>query len=161
MGKNYFSLGIWGEKGDDNPCARCHYFLSQCPASWARGPGKLPWSRERHFLPAGSKWDLAMCMPWAQWGIWAFSVCAFAWCKNSKSSNWVVSWALGELGRCTKYSAFCFIMNYSVYLEQREFSFLVFSMQFVPSLLVGVCWNLCFLLMRSSSLIRSKKNRVL
>lgn len=41
--------------------------------------------------------------------------------------------------RCTKYSAFCFIMNYSVYLEQREFSFLVFSLQFVPSLLVGVC----------------------
>ncbi|KAI1231652.1 hypothetical protein IHE44_0007730, partial [Lamprotornis superbus] len=43
------------------------------PASWARGPGKLAWSRERHFLPAGSKWDLAMCMPSAQWGIWAFN----------------------------------------------------------------------------------------
>lgn len=94
-------------------------------------------------------------------GAYGPTVCAFAWCKNSKSSDWVVSWALGELGRCTKYSAFCFIMNYSAYLEQREFSLLVFSLQFVPSLLVGVCWNLCFLLMRSSTLIRSKKNCVL
>lgn len=153
-------MGGRKDHDDDNSHARCHYSLPQRPASWAQGPGKLAW-QERHFLPAGSKWDLVMCMPWAQWGIWAFTVGAFAWCKSSKSRNRAVSWALGELVRCTKYSAFCFIMNYSVYLEQREFSFLVFSLQFVPSLLVGVCWNPSFLLMRSSTLIRRKKNCML
>lgn len=41
MGKNCFSLGIWGKKDHDgdNLCARCHCSPSQCPASWARGPG--------------------------------------------------------------------------------------------------------------------------
>lgn len=44
-----------------------------------------------------------------------------------KSSNWVVSRALGKLKLCAKYSALCFIMNYFVYLSKVGFLFGLFS----------------------------------
>lgn len=52
---------------------------------------------------------------------------------------------------------FCLLFHNELFCVSKQSIFLVFSLQFVSSLLVGVCWNLCLLLLRSSALIRSKK----
>lgn len=122
-----------------------------CPAGWVPGPGEPVRSHEKHFLPMGSKRLSVARMPWAQRSTWASAARAPLLAVSTlcfKSSNWVVGW-LAKPKLCTKYSAFCFIMNYFVYLSKEVwlvfcFFFLVFSLQFVPSLLAGVLKSLPF-----------------